>query len=262
MLSYSVIVPCFNCVNTIERCVDSIFEQAQRPKEVFLIDDGSVDKTFEALVALQRKYPECLVFKNDNNRGVSAARNVGLRSVTSDLVAFLDSDDYWLPEKMEFVLPLFVGRSGGQIVCHRFSKYVDQEADSNFYGISFLSKKGLFFRNCICTSSVVLTNPVPYIFDESLAVCEDLDLWFKLIDYGYSVQYSKKRLVVRRHAGLSKNLLGMHLGTLSVLRRQHKNLSWFEMPILLCAMIFEVFKFAYRFFRVRLDYICPAKSKT
>jgi len=89
----TIIVPAFNSVETIERTIDSILEQDYPNKEIIVVDDGSTDSTLAQL----ETYGDKIRLLQQKNMGPSAARNRGMKFTTGRYVAFLDSDDYWLP---------------------------------------------------------------------------------------------------------------------------------------------------------------------
>lgn len=97
----SVIVPSYNREMTIKRCIDSINNQTIPVFEIIVVDDGSTDKTVEVLENLE--YGNLRVIKQ-NHRGAQAARNLGIINAIGDYIAFLDSDDEWLPQMLEVSL--------------------------------------------------------------------------------------------------------------------------------------------------------------
>lgn len=93
----SVIIPAFNRSDTILRCIESVKNQSLRVNEIIVIDDCSTDNTMEILNALEN----ITILHTSNNSGAQAARNLGIKAAKSDWIAFIDSDDEWLPEKIE-----------------------------------------------------------------------------------------------------------------------------------------------------------------
>jgi glycosyltransferase involved in cell wall biosynthesis len=93
----SVIIPTFDRIAVLPRALDSVLAQTLAPAEVIVVDDGSGDGTAEMV---RREYPGVTLMQQDN-RGVSAARNAGLARAAGEWIAFLDSDDEWLPRKLE-----------------------------------------------------------------------------------------------------------------------------------------------------------------
>ena len=100
---FSVIIPAYNSENTIEKALDSLRNQTKPEliREVIVINDGSADATADK-VEQYKKRESCnlnIILYNQQNAGVAAARNAGIRMATADYLAFLDSDDCWAPEK-------------------------------------------------------------------------------------------------------------------------------------------------------------------
>ena len=92
MRNYSVIIPSYNSISTINRCLDSIVSQ-EGNYEIILLNDGSCDGSYEEMLSYQKKYPNIRIY-NLNHLGVSAARNYGINVADGDTLLFVDSDDY------------------------------------------------------------------------------------------------------------------------------------------------------------------------
>ncbi len=99
-LDVGVIIPAYNCADSIRRAIDSIKAQTWLPREVVIVNDGSQDDTAAVLDSLDEKEIGLKVIHQENG-GPAAARNRGITEATTDWVAFLDSDDHWIPEKLE-----------------------------------------------------------------------------------------------------------------------------------------------------------------
>jgi len=102
-MSVSVIIPTYNRAGSVVRAVESALNQTAPPMEVIVVDDGSTDATPEAL----RPFGDRIVYIRQENQGVSAARNAGIAASRGSLIAFLDSDDIWMPWKLELQLTCF-----------------------------------------------------------------------------------------------------------------------------------------------------------
>ena len=100
----SVIIPTYNRPEMIVNSISSVLKQTFRDFEIIVIDDGSSDRTGEILTTFHTDINYIVHLKN---LGVSAARNSGIRASEAPLIAFLDSDDYWLPEKLETQVRFF-----------------------------------------------------------------------------------------------------------------------------------------------------------
>ncbi|MDG2302446.1 MAG: glycosyltransferase family 2 protein, partial [Gammaproteobacteria bacterium] len=93
----SVVIPTYNRVQMLERAISSVYKQTLAPAEIIVVDDGSQDSTQEMI---SRKYPQVNYIKQDR-QGVSIARNAGVKIAQGNWIALLDSDDEWLPKKLE-----------------------------------------------------------------------------------------------------------------------------------------------------------------
>ena len=178
----SVIVPTYNRAHQLPRTLDSILCQSCSPKEIIVVDDGSTDET---LALMTSEYPE-IVFIQQQNTGVSSARNVGIKRASGDWIAFLDSDDEWLPEKLEIQMKALYENPEIKI-CHtneiwiRNGKRVNPKKKHEKFG-------GWIFQKClplccISPSSVIIHKSFFKeigLFDYSLPVCEDYDLWLRI----------------------------------------------------------------------------------
>ena len=178
----SVVIPTYNRRKTIGRSIDSVLNQTLFPSEIIVVDDGSTDGTSDYI---QSNFPSIRLLQQPN-KGVSSARNMGIRSSNSDWVALLDSDDEWFPQKLEKQV-MTLSQSPDIKFCHteeiwiRNGVRVNQMKKHQKYG-------GHIFYKCldmckISPSSVLfhqsILDDVGY-FDKSLKVCEDYDLWLRI----------------------------------------------------------------------------------
>ena len=181
-MKISVIIPAYNRVATLARAIDSVLEQSYRADEIIVVDDGSSDATSE----VAKVYSEVILLRQ-KNMGASSARNNGVMMAANAWIAFLDSDDAWHAKKLAF-----------QVAYHqknRASKclYTDEMWMSGEREIPVPKKyhktetlrfeEALGFSN-IPTSSVLMEKKLFERlggFDESLEVCEDYDLWLRVL---------------------------------------------------------------------------------
>jgi glycosyltransferase involved in cell wall biosynthesis len=117
--SYDVVIPCYNRVGTVEQAVESVLSQAFLPERIILVDDGSTDRTAEVLAWLERRHRKVQAVLLPRNGGASAARNAGMACARADWLAFLDSDDMWLPGAAEALLD---AAQGYDVVVGRFRR--------------------------------------------------------------------------------------------------------------------------------------------
>lgn len=104
-VAVSVVIPVYNCVEYTPAALDSVFAQTFTNFEVVLVNDGSPDT--EMLEHLIAPYQDRIVYLKQENRGLSAARNTGIRAARGKYLAFLDSDDCWPPEYLAAQMKLF-----------------------------------------------------------------------------------------------------------------------------------------------------------
>jgi len=190
----SVIIPAYNAEAFIAETINSALAQTLPPYEIIVIDDGSKDNT--ANIVSQFDYPVRLI--RQENQGVSAARNTGIRNATGNFIAFLDADDLWTTSKLEEQLQFFENHPDAGTVITDELYFVD---DHKVIVESYLNKTifaphlpieasilktpitWLFTESFVGTSSVVCRKEVldkAGLFDESLSICEDRDMWIKL----------------------------------------------------------------------------------
>lgn len=122
MALVTVIIPTFNRAAYLRLALDSVFRQTWTDFEVLVVDDGSTDDT----AAMIRDYPHPVRYIRQENQGDAAARNTGLAETRTPLAAFLDSDDLWLPEKLERQMALLAGR-GDCTVAFATKQTIDAE---------------------------------------------------------------------------------------------------------------------------------------
>ena len=121
--SVSVIIPAYNAETSLVCCIDSALSQELKPTQVIVVNDGSVDTTSEVAMS----YGDQIIYFEQHNRGQGAARNAGLKIARGRFIAFLDADDYWLPDFLKettcFLLahPEAVSVSTGYVI-HKWGK--------------------------------------------------------------------------------------------------------------------------------------------
>ena len=90
----SIIIPCYNIENYIEKCIESIENQTYKDIEIIAVDDCSKDGTLVKLKELQERYSNLQVYQNDKNRGAAYSRNFAMKKAKGEYIGFVDSDDY------------------------------------------------------------------------------------------------------------------------------------------------------------------------
>jgi glycosyltransferase involved in cell wall biosynthesis len=181
-MNITVIIPTYNRAHLLPRAIKSVLNQTIPAHEIIIVDDGSSDNTAELMA---QQFSQCRYIQQPN-MGVSAARNRGIEAATGEWLAFLDSDDEWLPGKLQSQVVLLQKHPEIRI-CHteeiwiRNGKRVNQMKKHAKSG-------GHIFQNClplcvISPSSVMIHRSLPAevgAFDEELPACEDYDLWLRI----------------------------------------------------------------------------------
>ncbi|MFA5515341.1 MAG: glycosyltransferase [Desulfuromonadales bacterium] len=182
----SVIITCYNYGRFLGGCIDSVLRQSYGNREIILIDDGSTDDT--PVVASRYLGRADFRYVRQENAGQAHAKNAGIRLASGDLVAFLDADDLWTPEKLSLQAPLFTNPDTG--VVYSRMQGIDEEGrtlpieDANPYLRPQRGKvtEKLFFDNFVPFSSSMVRRRCfeRDEFDASLAMGIDWDLWLRL----------------------------------------------------------------------------------
>lgn len=199
MTAVSIIVPTFNRARKVVRAVASVLYQTFTDYEIIVVDDGSHDDTQSRLRAFGDKI---VSLAHPRNMGVSAARNTGIRAAGSPLVAFLDSDDYWLPEKLARQTAFFLHHPDA-VACQTEEYWVRHGRRVN-PGKKHCKPSGDIFepslKLCLVSPSAVMLKRSLIrdvgLFDESLPACEDYDLWLRIASR-YPVHLIREYLLVK-----------------------------------------------------------------
>jgi len=212
-IDLSVIVPTHNRRNALKRALKSVDAQTLPAGEVIVIDDGSTDQT---RAMLRSEFPH-IVYRSQQHRGVSAARNLGIRQSRGEWLAFLDSDDEWLPNKLEKQIAALQNEPHLKI-CHTDEIWIRNGKRVNAMK-KHAKKGGWIFEHCLplCAmspSSIIIHRSVferVGLFDEKLPACEDYDLWLRITAH-YPVLLLAQPLILK-YGGhddqLSKKYWGM-----------------------------------------------------
>lgn len=195
----SVVIPTYNRQHTVCRAIDSVLAQSLQPLEILVVDDGSTDQTVSIIT--ERYRDRIHVIECDSNKGVSAARNLAIHHSRGDWLAFLDSDDEWLPGKLERQATQL--QHSPHVLCHTDEIWIRNGTRVNPMK-KHTKRGGNIFHHClpmcvVSPSSVVIDKTVLIDaggFDESLPACEDYDLWLKLTAQA-PVLYIDEQLLVK-----------------------------------------------------------------
>jgi glycosyltransferase involved in cell wall biosynthesis len=195
----SVIIPAYNRSHCIAEALDSVLGQTYKNLELIVVDDGSTDDTQQVLA----RYEGRLTAPRTHHGGPSAARNTGIRAARGDYIAFLDSDDLWLPRKLELQVRFFEKNPAARI-CQTEEIWI-----RNGVRVNPMKKhkkySGWIFRQClplcIVSPSAVMLHRSIFdrigLFDETMPACEDYDLWLRIAPH-YPIYLIDRPLIIKR----------------------------------------------------------------
>lgn len=232
MAPVSVVIPCYNCANTIERAVNSVVSQSYRPAELIMVEDASNDFTLPKLLDLKERYGEkwIKVIPLERNCGPSVARNVGWNTATEKYIAFLDADDAWHERKLEIQYTWMIRNPDVVLTGHRClwvrNNTPDLQLAKNWRTFR-IKPYSLLISNQFSTRSVMLNRELPYRFNTNKRCSEDYLLWLEIVLNGNIACFLNLNLGYFYKApfgegGLSGNLWNMEKGQLDTYWRLHR----------------------------------------
>jgi len=223
-MKVSVIIPAYNSCKYIQETIDSVINQTFQDFEIIIVDDGSVDNTKELIQAYIDRHPDKIRYIYQKNQGPAAARNTGIKASESKFIALLDSDDKWLPERLEHCVRALESDERVGLVHTNIMKIRE---DGQSIGVldrqkQFLS--GHIFNYLLNRKAHILSPTVLFrreccnkvgLFDEH-KICiglEDREMWLR-IAREYKILYIDKVLAYYRvsESSLSRNRENMMKG--------------------------------------------------
>lgn len=197
-MNISVVIPSYNRKDLLKRSIDSAINQTKKPFEIIVVDDGSTDGT-ETMIKSDYDFVK---FIKQKNKGVSAARNIGIKISIGEWICFLDSDDEWKKDKLEKQINAMKSNPGYKFfhsneIWIKNGIRINQKKKHKKYG-------GDIFDKCldmcrISPSSVMIDKTVfdeVGNFNEDLVVCEDYELWLRICDK-YRVFFIDEPLIIK-----------------------------------------------------------------
>lgn len=185
----TVVVPTFNSASFVERGLQSIVDQSYAPDHVIVSDDGSTDST----AAVVKRFADLNPHLNwqlvrNRHKGPGAARNAGIQAATTEWLAFLDSDDYWRPEKLDVVVQRIKGAPTANFFCHNQENI---KLDGTSEILDYCSRvntaspigRQLLWDNLFTPSAVVCHRSLVVQvggFDEMFMSAQDYELWLRM----------------------------------------------------------------------------------
>ncbi len=232
-IEISVIITTYNSASYIERTLNSVLEQKELPYEIVIVDDGSSDDTVSVINAYVDKNQD--IYKNiylfqQHNQGAGAARNKAVKEAKGEWIAFLDSDDIWMPEKIKKVKEIISEKPKYTIIAH--DEYAVDEDDLEYKQLCNLHDRyddsvdlflQLYEGNFLSTSCMVIKKDIIESaggFDERLRSAQDYDLWIRCGLYG-KLYYIPEAygIYVTRKGNITSNTYRRYLCEMRICRK-------------------------------------------
>jgi glycosyltransferase involved in cell wall biosynthesis len=261
-LDISVIIPVYNAEKTINICFESVyfnFKDSKYTFEIIFINDGSTDNSLKLLEEIKNGCELFVVIINQENLGASAARNAGLKIAKGAYIAFCDSDDRWLPDKIQMQMTYLSTHNNVDMVAGIFGndrinkiKRIEKE--------NIITIRDQIFKNYFSPPTVLFKRSIldkVGLFNPNMRYAEEGFFFNNMVFHGKCILINqkvtesitgKKRWGER---GLSGNLIKMEQGELFNIYQAYKN-NYISLPLYLCAVCFSMIKF-YR--RVSIKYV-------
>lgn len=200
-MKITAVITTFNRPVHTREAIESVLAQTRAADEIIVVDDGSTDDTPTTL----KEFGKNIYVIRQPNGGVSAARNAGIRAAAGEWIAFLDSDDLWLPDKLEAQVNALEDHTGdGFRIIHTDEKWLKDGKHKN-PRLKHAKQSGWMYEKClplcaISPSSVMIHRAVfeeTELFDEDLPACEDYDMWLRICARD-PVLLVDRKLIVKR----------------------------------------------------------------
>lgn len=245
----SVIIPMYNAENTIITCINSVLNQTyNREIEIIIVNDGSSDNSQRIVEKIIKENLTNTIIKliNKNNGGVSSARNTGLTLTKGEYIALLDSDDEWLPEKLEKQINVFISDNEISFIGGLIDKPVNVKKE-----VIEISLSKLIFKNYFQPSTVMFKKEVldkVGFFDESQKYAEEGNYFMRIAKLFKCVLLNEQFVNYGQGkvgfgvSGLSANLIEMEKGELRNLKFAYQN-NYISFFIYLIAITYSILKY-------------------
>jgi len=227
-VNVAVVIPCYCCVETIERALRSVAQQSMLPMEIVLVEDASPDNgaTLRCLKQLLHSFshacdaPMRLICLLDN-MGPSGARNAAWETVTADYIAFLDADDAWHPKKLEIQFQWMKAHPEVTLSGHKSCEVDSSMTPSIVVDAQCFARRcdlhPMLFKNPLATRTVMVRRDISLRFVGDKRYAEDYLLWLQIVASGLQVYVLDRVLAYSFKpafgaSGLSANFLAMEMG--------------------------------------------------
>lgn len=252
----SVVIPFFDAADCIGRCLRSVALQSLRVREIIVVDDASAI-AFKDLPSLPPAGDLVTVIRFARNQGAAAARNAGVARAKGKYIAFLDSDDVWMPEKIAVQYALM--EAGGWALSghgYSFLPRPDDRRTADIPRMRAVARREFMVTNPFFTPTVMALREGFKPFDESFRRADDYKAWLKNLHTGRTFLINR----VLAHgfkqpigeSGLTRSVSAMHLGFMQVISSLYRE-GEVSLPFYLTTACIECAKLPLRHLRVALS---------
>ncbi len=213
----SAIIPTYNCGRYIAEAIESVLGQTLLPQEILVVDDGSTDCTPQAL----EPYRSRIRYFYQDNRGEPAARNCGIHHATGELIAFLDADDLWLPEKLQLQMEYIVEHPDCGLVYTDMKIFnesgIVHESVKEWLGMTLPTGRifpQLFWETLFGSGTVVCRRACfeeVGLFDETFQIGSDYEMWLRMARRFEFGCVDMPLLMYRQHPNMATRMPGREM---------------------------------------------------
>ncbi len=228
--SVGVVIPTYNSAGTIDRALRSVLNQSVLPNQLVVVDNASTDTTIGLVeqFAVSAPHLNLSLIKLEMNVGPGNARNTGWDACHTSLIAFLDSDDSWHPNKLEIQLKVIRQHPDHVLFGHRYTVVNNGVAlahrpQNSIGGLRYFTLRDFLIRNRVSTPTVIVRRTIPQRFPGDAWFAEDFALWTSILAEGKQAVVIDAALTylyktAYGQSGLSARMSEMHQGELRALR--------------------------------------------
>ncbi|PMH74783.1 hypothetical protein BCU59_02390 [Vibrio cyclitrophicus] len=254
----------YNAESVVLRAIKSVLNQTVSVDEIIIVDDGSSDNSVNIIQRFlaDNDYKHILVLTKKNG-GASSARNYGISKAKNEIIAFLDSDDEWVSNKLELQLDFFLQDDVVLVGGNHFEERVEYILFKKAQDINEIKIDELLFKNFFQTSTVITKKSVALRFggfNEKQRYAEEGQFYYNVSTYGKMIHLNRQLVIYDGgdkfgfgESGLSANILEMEKGELRNLKYAYSNLN-VSLFSYLQACSFSILKFIRRFIMVKLKH--------
>lgn len=219
----SIVIATYNMADFLPLAIQSALAQTYRNIEVLIVDDGSTDRTAEAVAPFLAD--SRVRYRTQRNGGQAVAKNSGIRESIGDYIAFLDADDLWTPDKLEAQIPLFAASQAVGVVYSAFA-YIDEKGNL-VPNVPYKLHSGRVTRPLLMSNFVGFGTSVVKrecferlgLFKENLRMGIDYDLWLRFSTQ-YEFDYVNRTLFYYREwpGQMSRNWRSRYLNGIEIMK--------------------------------------------